>query len=463
MGFGLTSRNYTNDNPMRLSEEKIKESLVDPEQLARSEALRYFTDSYSRDPEVMPLVIQALEQFGKEDAFPLQILDISQLKQTESTIDWAIKELNAVKGPVEGFDRYCHSLSEVLCEADADLLKPREEDIINAKGFSQESIPNLKDWPEVASWDADRCWQELELLSEKAASDPDLEELDFSHVDRVVKHLALVGEKFTDRILDLFGREIEDYEDNPLGWMELFLASLVGEMRLESAMPLLVEKLNEEQDDLWEELTTTLIKIGTPECAQRLAHDWHNQGRDFRMFASGALEKIHTDATVQVCLELLPSEQDREIKTFLANSLLTNFAFEGIEPVREIVATKNYDSQLMDLQANLIGAALVMGVTFPKWEQWKRESERRRAKTLKSMKEMEKSFRSPGPDIPPAPDVTKYPQETKEYTKKKVPERAPLPPESSPPIVRSEKKVGRNDPCPCGSGKKFKKCCMNKE
>ena len=22
-------------------------------------------------------------------------------------------------------------------------------------------------------------------------------------------------------------------------------------------------------------------------------------------------------------------------------------------------------------------------------------------------------------------------------------------------------KVGRNDPCPCGSGKKFKKCCLN--
>lgn len=25
--------------------------------------------------------------------------------------------------------------------------------------------------------------------------------------------------------------------------------------------------------------------------------------------------------------------------------------------------------------------------------------------------------------------------------------------------VRSEKKIGRNDPCPCGSGKKYKKCC----
>ena len=30
--------------------------------------------------------------------------------------------------------------------------------------------------------------------------------------------------------------------------------------------------------------------------------------------------------------------------------------------------------------------------------------------------------------------------------------------------VRADKKVGRNDPCPCGSGKKYKKCCgMNEE
>jgi SEC-C motif domain protein len=27
------------------------------------------------------------------------------------------------------------------------------------------------------------------------------------------------------------------------------------------------------------------------------------------------------------------------------------------------------------------------------------------------------------------------------------------------PIKRAEPKVGRNDPCPCGSGKKYKKCC----
>ena len=31
------------------------------------------------------------------------------------------------------------------------------------------------------------------------------------------------------------------------------------------------------------------------------------------------------------------------------------------------------------------------------------------------------------------------------------------------PVVRDEPKVGRNDPCPCGSGKKYKKCCGKDE
>jgi preprotein translocase subunit SecA len=39
-------------------------------------------------------------------------------------------------------------------------------------------------------------------------------------------------------------------------------------------------------------------------------------------------------------------------------------------------------------------------------------------------------------------------------------ETGPAPaPQGGHPVTRSEPKVGRNDPCPCGSGKKYKKCC----
>ncbi len=44
--------------------------------------------------------------------------------------------------------------------------------------------------------------------------------------------------------------------------------------------------------------------------------------------------------------------------------------------------------------------------------------------------------------------------EMKEYFKK-----APVLPTSQQPIV-NENQTGRNDPCPCGSGKKYKKCCL---
>jgi len=50
-----------------------------------------------------------------------------------------------------------------------------------------------------------------------------------------------------------------------------------------------------------------------------------------------------------------------------------------------------------------------------------------------------------------------------------IPQRRPVMPQSirlnrgessaPKPVQKSEKKVGRNDPCPCGSGKKHKKCC----
>lgn len=47
-----------------------------------------------------------------------------------------------------------------------------------------------------------------------------------------------------------------------------------------------------------------------------------------------------------------------------------------------------------------------------------------------------------------------------------IPVQMPPPPKGQqfPPGTRrrSQPKVGRNDPCPCGSGRKFKKCCRNR-
>ncbi|MFM8829184.1 MAG: SEC-C metal-binding domain-containing protein, partial [Actinomycetota bacterium] len=37
--------------------------------------------------------------------------------------------------------------------------------------------------------------------------------------------------------------------------------------------------------------------------------------------------------------------------------------------------------------------------------------------------------------------------------------QAPLPGVVETVVIDEEDRIGRNDPCPCGSGKKYKKCC----
>lgn len=55
-------------------------------------------------------------------------------------------------------------------------------------------------------------------------------------------------------------------------------------------------------------------------------------------------------------------------------------------------------------------------------------------------------------------------EDTKVSTKKEVKDSESCcddtsccPPKS--PIIRATPKIGRNDPCPCDSGRKYKKCC----
>jgi len=49
----------------------------------------------------------------------------------------------------------------------------------------------------------------------------------------------------------------------------------------------------------------------------------------------------------------------------------------------------------------------------------------------------------------------------KQAKKDPVPIEMPLP-SKVPALKGKTKKIGRNAPCPCGSGKKYKKCCLNK-
>ncbi len=69
---------------------------------------------------------------------------------------------------------------------------------------------------------------------------------------------------------------------------------------------------------------------------------------------------------------------------------------------------------------------------------------------------LQKTYQRLNPDFSFGYYYKLYPHEKKSISRTVINEN------QDEPYVNTSKKIGRNDPCPCGSGKKYKHCCMNK-
>src|SRR5262249_54707521 len=96
-----------------------------------------------------------------------------------------------------------------------------------------------------------------------------------------------------------------------------------------------------------------------------------------------------------------------------------------------------------------------LGVELPAAAgQWRRERDRQEQR----MEDRSSWFDRPAkPEAPPQPPARSWSD--------RAPRPRPLAPPAPPPRPGPQRKpaVGRNDPCPCGSGKKFKQCCLRRE
>ena len=150
---------------MRLPADRIREAILDEDPKIRQRAVQYFAKSFSTDTSIMPLVIKAVETFGREDAYHLIGLS-RDLPQTEDTIDWVINELN--DNPSDQYENYTFNLSMVLATADVALLLSNESAILGSRHFFRELHESFSERLQVLSWDEAACWRELEAFCEEA-------------------------------------------------------------------------------------------------------------------------------------------------------------------------------------------------------------------------------------------------------------------------------------------------------
>ena len=427
-----------------LSTGDIKQAILHPHPDVRRLAAHYFSRSFSSDTSVMPLIIEAVEKYGRENSVHL-VGEGDRLPQTEPTIEWCLNELSRdFDENDEALWDYRIAVARVVVHSELSLTLKRELEIMEVLDFASDFKTGFSERVSLLAKDSETIWRELEDFCEQEKETPYLSEMDMPHANRLVEALGRGGATIEQRVLSMLDENLENSDNVVRSLIQGFVIRLAGELRLKARVPVLVDLLK--QDDEWfnEECERALTRIGGDDVVRLVSHEFLNAEWHFRLYGATVLEHTHSELAVAKCLELFELEEDETIKIQLGQALMTQFATEAIEPVRQFILRSTLDPEILDLRENLAAASTVLSMDFPEREKWKTDQQTSRQQRQKLFAE---KYGLPSQVVDAWNDVDDLDED---YS------------ESDDHIIRATPKIGRNDPCPCGSGKKYKKCCLNK-
>ena len=424
----------------------------------RAHAARYLAGAHDPSPATAEDFWKSIDRFGVRDSITL-LSHLRDMPQTGRSLDRLLETLHSK--PDEETD---YHLQRAIERLDFPLLASGKDDVLGAEVILPHVRDHLRHRLELADVGPEELWDRLLKASDDAEGKA-LSEFDHRAVDRLVEALARHLEPAA-------ARAMERLRDGPADLMEVFCVQVLGEMRHAPATELLIQKLLvDDADVLNEEAVRALARVGTVEVVERLRALYPAQEWGVKLFVYNPLGQIKRPESERALLHMLEGEEEDDLRGGIAGELCELCTTEGLEQLRRLIVEDRYDPQMIDLPQDLLTVGKMVGYEPPEAAEWRaeierRERERKRRGAAGGLEEMVRDLRDrfrrgefgwsdPGRvddehNSPGGSGATGWPPE--DYG-------APLAP---PPgtIRRDEPKVGRNDPCPCGSGRKYKKCCL---
>jgi len=421
-----------------LDKSEVKGLIFHPEKIVRHYAMEYFVEGGIGDSEITNMLLELYSK-GVDDEETMDILRcMSALPHNAETL----RRLWKITPPDPNM---LFHIDKAIVEANLELLKilpdirPREQmyiDILEKRFL-------------FASKGTEKLWESLWEHS-RSAIGKYLDEFDYNYGELIIKELA----RRKDFPMDKYLQKIQiDYPEEYEGWDDTYLSVLAGELKSKESIPFLVRTLKIDADFLCERAAEALARIGTADVVEAIGNQYLNEEFDFRIYACEALSKIKTKESEELMLKLFPKESDVTLKTYLAYGLSTFFSVEAI-PMILTLLRYGYDKGYTNLEESAYVLHVVHGLQHPDMDKWY-ESIKRDEENAKKAREIildEDAFkRAIGENFEEERkavlDRLAYERNMKQELNK---------------IYSGQVKVGRNDPCPCGSGKKYKKCCGKK-
>ena len=451
-----------------LTPQQVIPFLQHDDEEVRHHAALYLAGAHDPAPATADDFWRAIDHVGPDKAFTF-VDRLELLPQTDESVSRTLAALAQFPEELRA------GLLRALRSLDLDAARRRLDEIRSAQNVTPDVVGHLEQRLALADEPAEGLWDRL-MAQAAALENKELTEADALAAERLIEALARRPDLAADRAVALLR------DESVRDWREVMVADLAGEMRLRTpeAIEALIDKLGDEEADiLWETAGEALVRVGDPAVVARLAERFGPAEWGFKISAAGVLGRIKTPEAEAAVLRLLPGEADREVVTFLASSLLDLCPTDrdALESVRRIILEERYEPGTADLKSMLVAAGQMAGYEPPEAAAWREQREADRKRWASGTADADgilaaiQSRRLGAEDLGPVGQILG------------LPDARPLPPlrpaarnrreapgrrgastyaaaQHAPPIRRAQAKVGRNDPCPCGSGKKFKKCCL---
>ncbi|WP_324255006.1 SEC-C metal-binding domain-containing protein [Bacillus sp. REN16] len=218
----------------------------------------------------------------------------------------------------------------------------------------------------------------------------------------------------TEEEIDItLSEEVHDewFSDN--GIINVYMAGLLN---LEKYIPLFASLLTRDDDFLLEEVSAALVRFQSDHVVKEVAP--YVREPESVIYAASILGNIKTDLALQELRKAYRETDELDVQEPIIEALSFHFSTDAL-PEFNAHMEYEYAYSLIEVEHVAYSFYTIVGEKHPDIQEWKRVSMKREMQFNKEMK-------------------------------KPVLQTAP---------VKNETKIGRNDPCPCGSGKKYKKCC----
>jgi len=410
---------------------QLKPFLLHPDKEVRFFVAEYFAESWSQDKDLVPLLLEGAAKYG-DAATPFYRASHFPLTHAacQGVVDCLARATD--RGTI-------FHLNTILAHAPVKWLGKYIEAATATARLQMETQQRAARRQQLAEKPGDELWAELKDFAAASQDKQSVSDIDYRYVEDLVEALGRHDVPSGDEICELLAfPELED------GWLDILLVELAGARQLAAAVPPLVEKFLIDADYLLDRTSVALARIGDPAAARLIREAFPAQDWSYRLYTSGFFGRLKCLDSEDAVLALLPGEQDATVRTNLCFSLCKLFSRRGVDVViREI--EEGYDESLVCLEEQLLVLNEVLGLALPQADAWRRqraEAERLREGRAAELKRLGEAIKA-----------------ARERPKRRRVSEARTDPDVVQPGPARSQHVGRNDPCPCGSGRKYKKCC----